>query len=51
MWHVSFGLIKFVVVEGVHVSFLNMAYHIGMNSTKRKPYELSRLLNNVLMCY
>jgi len=51
MWHVLLGLIKFVVVEGIHLSFLNMTYYIGMNSTKRKPYELPRLINNVLICY
>jgi hypothetical protein len=51
MWHMLLGLIKFVVVEGIHLSLLNMTYHIWMNSTNPPPppCELSRLLNNVLI--
>ena len=48
MWHVLLGLIKFVVLEGKHLSFLNITYHIEINSTKKKC-ELSRLLNNALI--
>ena len=36
MWHMLLGLIKFVVMEGINLSFLNMTYHIGMNSTKKE---------------
>jgi len=50
MWHVLLGLIKFVVVDGIHLSFLNMTYHIWTNSTN-KTRELSRLLNNVSMYF
>jgi hypothetical protein len=44
------GLIKFVVVDGIHLSVFNVMWHNGMNSIKKKnvkyPSPRSILLLN-----